>query len=63
MIPLTIPEIKSRRPHHPAPAPVACHPLGRMDPPPPGPLTMVPQTCQTRPQRAAVPGQLGTATS
>ena len=39
----------ARRPHHPAPAPVACHPLGRMDPPPPGPLTMVPPTRQTRP--------------
>ena len=35
-----------RRPHHPAPAPVACHPLGHMDPPSPGPLTMVPQTRQ-----------------
>ena len=24
----------ARRPHHPAPAPVACHSLGRLDPPP-----------------------------
>jgi hypothetical protein len=39
-----------RRPHHPAPAPVARHRLGHMDPPSPGPLTMVPQTRQTRPR-------------
>ena len=60
MIPLTIPEIKrllaalTTRP----PAPVACHPLGRMDSPPPGPLPMVPQTRQTHPRRRAFPGQL-----
>ena len=47
-----------RCPHHPAPAPVARHPLGRLDPPPPGPLTMVPQTLQTRPRRRNRPGQL-----
>ena len=40
-----------------APAPVARHPLGRMDPPPPGPLTMVPQTRQTRPPPRIRPGQ------
>ena len=60
MIPLTIPgdQAPARRPHHPAPAPVARHPLGRLDPPPPGPLTMVPQTRQTRPRRRTFPGQL-----
>ena len=47
----------ARRPHHPAPAPVARHPLGRMDPPPPGPLTMVPQTHQARPPARIRPGQ------
>ncbi|HEY6310944.1 MAG TPA: hypothetical protein VIY52_09075 [Streptosporangiaceae bacterium] len=47
----------ARRPHHPAAAPVARLPLGRMDPPPPGPLTMVPQTRQARPRREC-PGQL-----
>ena len=59
MIPLTIPEIKrllaalTARP----PAPVAGHPLGRLDPPPPGPLTMVPPTRQTRPPARIRPGQ------
>ena len=48
----------ARRARHPAPAPVACHPLGRLDPPPPGPLTMVPQTRQARPRRRKRPGQL-----
>jgi hypothetical protein len=47
-----------RRPDHPAATPLACHSLGRMDPPPPGPLPMVPQTRQTRPRRRALPGQL-----
>ena len=62
MIPLTIPEIKrllaalTTRPL--PPCPVARHPLGHMDPPPPGPLTMVPQTRQTRPRRRNCPGQL-----
>jgi hypothetical protein len=46
MIPLTVPEIKrilaalTARPLPPA----ACHPLGRLDPPPPGPIPLVPQT-------------------
>ena len=44
--------------HHPLPAPMACHPLGRLDPPPQDPLTMVPQTRQTHPRRRAFPGQL-----
>jgi SRSO17 transposase len=48
----------ARRPHHPAPAPAARHPLGRLDPPPPSPLTMVPQTRQTRPLRRDRPAQL-----
>jgi hypothetical protein len=48
----------ARRPHHPAHAPAACHPLGRMGSPPPGPLTMVRQTRQARPRRGDCPGQL-----
>ena len=48
----------ARRPHHPAAASVARLPLGCMDPPPPGPLTMVPQTRQARPRRRECPGQL-----
>jgi transposase len=47
----------ARHPHYPAPAPVACHPLGRVDPPPPGPRTMVPQTRQARPPARIRPGQ------
>jgi hypothetical protein len=47
----------ARRPHHPDPAPAAGHPLGRLDPPPPSPLTMVPQTHQTRPPARIRPGQ------
>ena len=37
---------------------MARHSLGRMDPPPPGALTMVPQPRQTRPPRQDCPGQL-----
>ena len=59
MIPLTIPEIKrllaalTTR----APAPAAGHPLGRLDPPPPSPRTMVPQTHPTRLPARIRPGQ------
>ena len=35
-----------------------CHPLGHVDPPPPSPRTMVPQTRQARPRRGSFPGQL-----
>ena len=60
MIPLTIPEIKrllAALTTRPLP-PVARHPLGRLDPPPPGPLTMVPQTRQARLRPRDRPGQL-----
>ena len=52
MIPLTVPEIKrllaalTTRPR-----PGAHHPLGRLAPPPPGPLTLVPPARPTRPRR------------
>jgi hypothetical protein len=48
----------ARRPHRQAAATLARHPLGRLDPPPPGLLTMVPQTHQARPRRRDRPGQL-----
>src|SRR5450755_352586 len=37
---------------------MARHPLGRMDPPPPGPVTMVPSALTTGPRRRDHPGQL-----
>ena len=45
------------RPHHPGRCPVAHHPLGHPDPPPPSPRTLVPQTVPARPQRRDRPGQ------
>ena len=33
-------------------------PMGHLDPPPPGPLPLVPQTRKTRPQHRDLPGQL-----
>src|SRR5215831_13332024 len=54
-------QASARRPHHLAPAPAACHSLGHVDPPPPGPLTMVPQTRKTHPLCRNRPGQLTSA--
>jgi hypothetical protein len=48
----------ARRRDRPVMAPGPRRALGHLDPPPPGPLTLVPQTRQTRPRRQHLPGQL-----